>query len=573
MAVPGKLAASSKQDSNLICLPCDRDGLRESVYGFCQDCQEHLCETCFKHHKRSRPSMNHVLLGRDEMPKNQTIDTVRPGDKTDFCANHKDNSLDFYCYKHRKVGCYVCVTLEHKLCEVDYIPDISGSVSDEIRDLMTEMEYLVNKCKTNMENAKTATHQLDLNYKNVAEDIKRFRKEINDRLDHMEIEITSKLEALVNTAKVKQENVNVACGEIAEEVNCSQLNLNYLSEENKQNQLFIEMKHVEDRLSILTCKEKQILEDNETEDDIEFTPNKKIIELLKTENNFGSVSVYGKPSADKAICVQYKGTVSVKSSSDKKECDVTSLVMISPSQMAVADRCNRSIKLIDVENGALISEITLSSAPLDVISLPQNKLAVALTDENHIQILSYTNTGMSFDRRLDVRESCFGIACCQDKLVVACNYNPGKVIILNLAGKVLNEFDSPGLLNGPEKIVISRDEKFLCVSDCFERYKCVKMDWQGNTINVYDEPGYKAPFGIQELEDGTFLVCYSKSNTIVRLSGSCKKCEMKGFEKVNLCRPRAVAYCDRNHTLYVSLASKKGKSVSDTIKVFKVKWM
>ncbi|XP_053402966.1 E3 ubiquitin-protein ligase TRIM33-like [Mercenaria mercenaria] len=281
MAVPGKLAASSEQDSNLICLPCDRDvGLRESVYGFCQDCQEHLCETCFKHHKRSRPSRNHVLLGRDEMPKNQKIDTVRPDDETDLCANHKDKLLEFYCNKHRKVACYVCVTLEHKLCEVDYIPDISGSVSDEIRNLITEMKYLVNKCKNNIENAKMAT-QLDLNYKKIAEDIKLFRKEINDCLDHMESEVTRKAEALVNTAKRKQENVIVACGEIADEVNCLQLNLNYLSEENKQNQLFIEMKHVEDRLSILTCKEKQIIEDNETEENIEFTRNKKIIELLK----------------------------------------------------------------------------------------------------------------------------------------------------------------------------------------------------------------------------------------------------------------------------------------------------
>ncbi|XP_053401931.1 uncharacterized protein LOC123550117 isoform X2 [Mercenaria mercenaria] len=395
MEVPGKLADSSDQDSNLICLPCDRDGLRESVYGFCQDCQEHLCETCFKHHKRSRPSRNHVLLGRDEMPKNQKIDIVGPDDKTDFCANHKDKSLEFYCNKHRKVACYVCVTLEHKLCDVDYIPDISGSVSDEIRNLITEMEYLVNKCKTNMENAKAATHQLDLNYKKVAEDIKLFRKEINDCLDHMEIEVNRKVEALVHTAKLKQENVNVACGEIVEEVNCSQLNLNYLNEENKQNQLFIEMKHVEDRLSVLTCKEKQILEDNELEVDIEFTPNKKIIELLKTENNFGSVSQYGKPSADKAIYVQYKGTVSVKSSSDEKECDVTGLVMISSSQIIVADRINRNIKLIDVEIGALISEITLSSVPNDVISLPQNKLAVALPGEKCIQILSYANTDKS----------------------------------------------------------------------------------------------------------------------------------------------------------------------------------
>ncbi|XP_045165632.2 uncharacterized protein LOC123529384 [Mercenaria mercenaria] len=434
--------------------------------------------------------------------------------------------LEFYCNKNRKVACYVCATLEHKLCEVDYIPDISGGVSDDLRNLMAEMECLVNKCKTNIENAKMATHQIDLNYRKVAEDIKRFRKEINDCLDQMEIEITRKVEALVNTAKLKQENVNVACGEIVEEMNCSQLNLNSLSEENKQNHLFIEMKNVEDHLSILTCKERQELEDNKTEGDVEFTRNKKMIELLKTEKNFGSVSVYGKPSADKAICVQYKGTISVK------ECAVTALVMISPSKMIVADYNNKCIKLINVEKGTLISEITLSSGPHDAISLPQNKLAVALNNEKCIQIVSVTSTGMSFCGRIDVRELCHGVAYCQDKLIVACNYDPGKVIILNFAGKILNVFDSPGLFFGPEKIAVSKDERFLYVSDYFSvNSKCIKMDWQGNTINVFDEPGHKTPYGIQELEDGTFLVCYRDSDTIVRLSGSCKKCEMEGVEK------------------------------------------
>jgi hypothetical protein len=58
------------------------------------------------------------------------------------------------------------------------------------------------------------------------------------------------------------------------------------------------------------------------------------------------------------------------------------MVMISATQMIVADYGNKKIKMIDENKGTLVSDVTLSSGPDDVTKLPGNKLAVALRIEN-----------------------------------------------------------------------------------------------------------------------------------------------------------------------------------------------
>ncbi|XP_060602491.1 E3 ubiquitin-protein ligase TRIM45-like isoform X2 [Ruditapes philippinarum] len=573
MEVSGKVTSTSKTNFNLYCITCDTDGLKEPAYGFCQDCQEHLCKSCFQHHRRSRLSRNHVLLDKDAMPTQQTAVDVNTDVITDNCTNHRDKPLEFYCNNHKTVACYVCVTLEHKQCKVDYIPDVSGNISGELIDLNKKMEDLVKKCEYNIMKASAATKQLEQSRGKVVEDIRLLRKEINDRLDEMESMMIKEAEAVVNTATYKIKNIKVVCEKIAEEVKRSQSILNALKEAKKQNKLFIVMKNATPRMMTLESEEIQIVKDNMTYDDIQFDRNEKLLDQLKSEKNFGTISTYRKPSEDTEICANNERSHNVTFPSDKERSNVVGMVMVSATEMVIADYDNKNIKMIDVNSGSLLSEETLSSAPRDVIRLPQNDLAIALPGEKCIQIMSYIDTSLSLDRRIDVRELCNCVAYCKDKLVVGCNYNLGKLVILGLDGKLIQVFDTPGLFDRPKNIVISRDEKFMYVSD-YSRYiasKCIKLDWQGNVVQSFTDKGYRGPQGIQELSDGTLLVCYNGSHKIVRLSSSFKKCEITGLEKINLFFPNAVTYSESNNKLYVSCSSDKVWGSNDTIKVFNVR--
>jgi hypothetical protein len=157
----------------------------------------------------------------------------------------------------------------------------------------------------------------------------------------------------------------------------SQSILNGLKEANKHNKLFIELKNVSLRVMTLESEEIQIVKHNMTYDDIQFDRNEKLLDQLKNKKNFGTISTYRKPSEDTEICVNYERSYNASYSSDKESSNVIAMVMVSATQIIIADYGNKKKKTIDVNTGSLLLEETLSLAPHDVIILPQNKLAIA----------------------------------------------------------------------------------------------------------------------------------------------------------------------------------------------------
>ncbi|XP_060565097.1 E3 ubiquitin-protein ligase Midline-1-like [Ruditapes philippinarum] len=573
MEVSGKITEDTTQIPQLYCHPCDQDGLKASAHGYCQDCQEHLCKTCFEHHTRPKPCRNHILLDKDAMPMQPITVDINVDPITDTCTKHRDKQLDFYCNNHEVVVCYVCATLEHKQCKVDYIPDVSGSVSDELKQLTTKMDELVKKFESNIRRAETATKHIDESHGKVVEEIKLFRKEINVYLDQMESVMLQEAENLTTTAKLKLKNVQVVCGEIAEEVKRSQSVLNALSKENKHNKLFIEMKNVGSVMTTLEDKGKRTIGDNRADDDIKFVRNEKILEQLKIAKNFGTSLTYEAPSADKKLEVQYEKSYDMTLKSESR-CNIVGMAMISDTRMLVADNNNKTIKMINADTGKLVSKITLPSRPNDIINLLDNKFAVAIPSKKCIQMMSYNDSTLYLHHRIDVGEQCKCVAYGQGKLVVGCGSGTRKLVILDTTGNMTQVFDTPGFFDSPEKIVISSDEKFMYVTNYKVVYagKCTKMDWQGTVVQMYEDQKYVFPTGIQELEDGTLLVCYKNSQCIERLSSSFKKCEVVGLEEAHVYYPYAVTYSEKDHRLFISCSSSMFLNGNDTIKVFNVRW-
>jgi hypothetical protein len=130
MAVPGKKASRKSssilsqgcaEDFDIFCETCDRDDIRLPAFGYCVDCEEHLCHTCFNNHRRPKPSRHHQLLDNEHMPKKQYLHkssksapSTLVDDLTKPCIKHTKEAIKFYCQDHNALVCSVCVTLEHK---------------------------------------------------------------------------------------------------------------------------------------------------------------------------------------------------------------------------------------------------------------------------------------------------------------------------------------------------------------------------------------------------------------------------------------------------------------------------
>jgi hypothetical protein len=255
------------------------------------------------------------------------------------------------------------------------------------------------------------------------------------------------------------------------------------------------MKNAGSVMTTLDDKGRQAIEDNKTDDNIKFVRKEKILEQLKIAKNFGITLAYETPSVDTKLEAQYEKSYCMTLPSGDLQCNIVGMAMISDTQMLVADDNNKTIKMINTDTGKLISKETLSSAPYDVIKLPDNKLAVVIPSRKCIQMISYSDRKLLLDRKIDIEGECKCVAYSQGKLVVGCGCSPGKVVILDTTGKITQVFDTPGLLETPEKIVISSDEKFIYVSNYKENYagRCIKMDWQGTVVQMYEDQTHVFP--------------------------------------------------------------------------------
>jgi hypothetical protein len=54
----------------IYCDPCGMEEVEEEAQGYCKECGEYLCGSCFKSHSRNKASRNHTLLDKAIMPKN-----------------------------------------------------------------------------------------------------------------------------------------------------------------------------------------------------------------------------------------------------------------------------------------------------------------------------------------------------------------------------------------------------------------------------------------------------------------------------------------------------------------------
>jgi hypothetical protein len=190
--------------------------------------------------------------------------------------------------------------------------------------------------------------------------------------------------------------------------------------------------------------------------------------------------------------------------------------------------------------------------------------------------MSLKNQYIVSDRKVNINEYCYGIAYSQDKLVVSCNLDPGKVLVLDIQGNIMQSFSGDNnLFCYPYYVTVNTAGTSIYVSDWGYSVMAVKqLDWQWNVINTYQPvQGGGNIRGICELDDGTFLVClYQDSDdNLRRISDSCKSCKITINDELGRWHPRAVAYCKKTRKLYVPYLELCDASCS-CIKVFKLKF-
>ncbi|XP_060606636.1 E3 ubiquitin-protein ligase TRIM33-like [Ruditapes philippinarum] len=363
----GSVSAGSAKDFDHCCEPCLTTGQRIEAHGFCVTCQEYLCKTCHDVHRKTKVSRNHQILQRNDFDK---IQTTRKSNNecTEMCQVHKKEIIKFYCPSHHALGCNDCITLGHRSCKVDYIPEKCVGVADgkEFDDVMQKLGEKLKEASEISKKARGSRININDYNKEIIKAIIEFRKEINDRLDLMQKDALNNAEEIKsNTNKIIQ-HVLDKCENMISGIKCLQSSLHAKQSTHQDGQIYIDMKRAESTLKLdeLNDAEQTLMHTNLH---YSFQRNAELETLFCKKMVFGEIVDHSRHESTKVTKAVDrligKENINVKTVSEKLDCNITGCAVLNTNKLVLADRSNNKVKLISIENKVVQEEKALDSMP------------------------------------------------------------------------------------------------------------------------------------------------------------------------------------------------------------------
>ncbi|XP_060599758.1 uncharacterized protein LOC132753335 [Ruditapes philippinarum] len=575
MAVSGKKASkqfsssttsmASDEDLQIYCQPCDEEGTRLPAHGYCTECREHLCKNCYTAHKVSRLSKHHTLQDATNMPKvlqqpSTSIHTGQSDVLTTPCLKHPQEMIKFYCNDHTKLLCSVCVTLEHQAtsCKVDYIPDISGDILDskQYQDILKTLNHTSDQFQQMVENVKNMTNKSNISLKDALAAIKKFRQEINKRLDVLERQAEDAAKVIEQENNKHLKAVETTCEDITKLLKISSDNIKQLNTSKQANKLFMELKLAEKTIQNVEGKTQHLFSYDIKEHN--FRSNDVILNFLKTEKSLGTLTQKAFNTEYQSVQVKsrqtshaaHAGKICVKTSKAECRCWIIGMTLLTPDLLIITDYLNKAVKMVDTSSQSVSDQLQLKFKPWDITTVTSTELAVTLPHIQIIQFISISSNKLIKKHTVRVARDCYGISYYQGKLIVSLR-SPAKLQILDMNGTILTTIDGKNIFKDTCYITCNRHS--IYVSDSGMK-TVTRLNWQGDVIGRYS--GMSDFRGMSMSDDGTVFVCDQDRNVIKEISGDCSTGKVV---LQDLKSPHAVCWCGKTKKLYYTCSAGDAK--------------
>ncbi|VDI69029.1 Hypothetical predicted protein [Mytilus galloprovincialis] len=259
--------ASSKP---IPCGPCIEGKVNTKADFWCYNCDEGLCSTCSGHHRRSKGTRDHKIIGiKSHKQSVQVIETQ--------CDKH-GQQLNLYCPSHLMPCCDECISNSHSKCteikslasvvEKTKIEKSKESVEKEINSILQLLGKIVNDKSQNIKRG-------EQEYESIKEFIVKIRNEIDKHLTHLEKKICNEADTILNEEKSK-------ATDLITEIEEKQKNLKKM-----QDQLHTVIPHASKLQSFLGVHqiEQQVHQCQRYIDDLEKDDRAKEFTIKMEENN------------------------------------------------------------------------------------------------------------------------------------------------------------------------------------------------------------------------------------------------------------------------------------------------
>ncbi|XP_045198830.2 uncharacterized protein LOC123553148 [Mercenaria mercenaria] len=547
----------SDETFDLLCTVCKRKGRNREAEHFCIDCQDYYCSACVKVHDDIPLLIGHKILDKGQFPlRSSQRRPAQPGGQgsspaihlTERCDRHSHYFIDTYCQNHDTVGCATCMTVDHRLCQdVFYVPEfVKSNASVSPNEIQKKLQSTDKALTELIENFQRQKQELLKGKADSLQNIRKFRKEINERLDALEKksidEIESKLKTLTNEiekAMSKLQKIGTNVSSARDKLASAGKNLS---------QTFVYAKRGR---QIADDADKSVDEEKaqRREQTVEFTGDQKLISLLEQMTALGGITctsagntqqkVVGKiknihqqdpirpvtkkennasgklNQKDTLLQTRGKNVYSVKIQSDTSDCSIKSACTLEDGTIILSDGDNKKLKRLDSTTYTVTDYCDLPGTPWQVCIIDKQEVAVCLYDKKDIHIISLLGR-MRTTRKINTDFECYGLAYAKGNLYIS---DPGNsVYIYSISGQKLKQFskDQSGqsLFSNIRHLAVSEDGSMIYVVDWDKGL--IVLDSNGDVVSTFNGPQLDGGSACYLTRTGSLLVSGFGSHNVLQ---------------------------------------------------------
>ncbi|XP_045194602.2 uncharacterized protein LOC123550238 [Mercenaria mercenaria] len=497
----------SDETFDLLCTVCKRKGKYTEAEKYCVECGDYYCITCVKVHDDVPLLTGHKILSKSQF---QSVSTRKqPPVPTERCDKHNHKHVDMYCKNHEDVGCSTCMATEHRLCqEIFYIPNFiqNNARTVNLNNIQQKLETSAKILDEYLEDLQQERQQLLESKADSIEEIRKFRQEINARLDEMEQNSIADLE----------DRFKVLIKEIEDRMRLLQKNKTSVtsakdklsSDKNNVSQEFVNGKRGRKAAS----NAKAYVEDSKAgfhRKDITIIPDQIILPKLKEMNML--LKVTEEASLFKA---KNKKTCNVKIPSDTEVCDISSVCYLEDGSVILCDYINKKLKRLDSSSYTVKEYYDLPGHPWQVCPINKQEVAVSLYMKKEIHVISHSNI-MIKTNQIKTNFVCYGLAHADGNLYISDAYT--SVYVYSVSGRKLKcvRMDPSGQSKfNIARLAVSEDGSKMYAT-CWNNGLII-LDNNGQVVRKFDGPELQNPLGISQTSSSSLLVVSTHTNNVLQ---------------------------------------------------------
>ncbi|XP_071116547.1 uncharacterized protein [Haliotis cracherodii] len=507
-----------KETKNCTC--CQAEGETTPANVWCSICDDALCKSCAKAHRRFPATRHH-----DVLDLSSEVTTIRK--RKVMCNEHKDECIKFLCKDCKKATCHTCCVIYHRKC--DSVVTLESELPALKSQLLNEKEHIMKKqiqMKVRVDTGKSNVISEKDRYAQMESEIKSSGNKAREKITLKENKLLDELRE-VSEKHIGQLTADIKSGEISVHMYRQQVELiDQTLLADRDMDLYDMYQGCEvgdvDAVGDAVLKEKGRIAR------IMFRQDTDQLSRALDDLQLGEIDIQYKGVLDLKATPVLHDTINMRVAGDRKAAkpiDVTALVVNGTDTVVVTDINNESVKSFYTKTKQPgHSKLSLSSSPFGITKLKHNQVAVTVPDTRQI-VRVEVNPDLVLLSTITTNKQYWGITSLTQSTLAASVPSSPCVDILDMTGHVLRSINpvhsGKNMLQYPNFLCTTRTGNIL-VSD-YSSMCVLCLTPEGDVVFTYPSTGDTTLTGLRGITStstGDILVADNSQHNVVHLTES-----------------------------------------------------